>query len=129
MERLHVQIECIIEDPSRLVMPVTATWKGDPISLSLGAFMTFLMQHEKEMAPEDVEFGYVLPKYLKKVQVGPQFHMALVEDWDQAFFFEKVIEYQVPLKWTYQGQTSPVKINTPLPISIQVSKKKKSLVC
>ncbi len=105
----------------RAILVVELEWQGKQVHTALSALMGFLFANEKSLHPQDVEFCYILAKLIKKVQLGPDFYLAIPEDWDMAHFFQKSLALGVELIWKNGDTLEPLRTEFPLPLTFKVS--------
>lgn len=129
MERMKFVVEFVFDQKKKLYLHIKAFWKQDSVNLSLSTFLTFLFKNEKYLHPADREFAYALAKFIKKVKIGSHYLEAIPNDLDQALFFKKALEYDIPLKWKKGNQVLSMGVDETLSLHITVSKHHDSVSC
>lgn len=128
--RIQASCEFIFDPQQKLYLIVDVKWHGSSIPLALSSLMTFLRQNEPEMVKTESDFCYHLAKFIKKVQLGPHFYLAIPDDFDMALFFRKAIENKIPLFWKQKNALTPLQIDEPLPLTVSVTSHPQSgLIC
>lgn len=130
MERIKFFIEFLFGDKNQLFIKVSATWQTKPINVAMSSFLTFLYQQEGQLDAQDVEFSCTLAKLLKKVRWDHEMILAIADDADQTYFFQKVVDHKIDVIWVDGEDKIPLKYKgTPLPLEIQVNQQTSALSC
>jgi hypothetical protein len=92
--------------------------------------MQYLYEHENDLPKNEGEFCYALAKLVKKVSLQGELIYARPDDYAMAYFFKKAMAFKMPLFWVPEigKEPLPISINEPLPITIRVFEKNKTLV-
>src|SRR5688572_22063838 len=114
VDRLHLTCEFIFDASKSVLLSLEASYQRQPVSLVLSNLMAFLFEHESRLHKDDLEFGYLLAKCVKKVQLGGQFLLAVPDDYSMALVFKKAAELGVELVWKKTGKA--IKTELPLPL-------------
>ncbi|NDC83086.1 hypothetical protein EB093_05405, partial [bacterium] len=128
--RIALVFEFIVGSNRQLMLCVEGNYGNDPLPLGLSTLMQFLYSNETHLSPYDADFCYLLAKLVKKALIGSEFRYVIPSETDMAIFFSALIEHRVPGFWrNSDGVVAPLKINSELPISIQIEENKGRLMC
>jgi len=127
MARLNILCDFIFDSNKNVLLTLDVYYENKPVPLVLSSLMSFLFENEKELNSDDLEFGYLLAKCVKKVQIGPQFLLAVPDDYSMALLFKKIIELRLLVIWKKTGK--PILTNAPLPLTLRLDSKQTLLMC
>ena len=123
MDRLKLYVKFIFDAEQKICLEVKLFWREQEINTALSSLSMFLFQNEKELDQKDIEFAYSLGKFIKKIQIGSNFYLAIPHDHDIISFFEKAAEFDSVIEWKIENASIPVVFNAPLPYKINIFKK------
>ena len=123
MDRLKLKVKFIFDAEQKMCLEVKLFWREQEINTALSSLSMFLFQNEKELDQSDIEFAYSLGKFIKKIQIGTNFYLAIPHDHDIISFFEKAAEFDSVIEWKIENSHIPIVFNAPLPYKIDIIKK------
>jgi superfamily II DNA or RNA helicase len=127
-QRICASIEFHFDPKGAMILCVNASINDEVIPLSLGPMMQFLYKNDATLHKDDIDFGYLLSKVIKKHDLNQTLLFGISKDYDMYLFLDFCIKKQIHLFWTHNGRNVPITFLEALPISISIEKKGRSVV-
>lgn len=128
MSKIELTFSFRWDETDRLWLQVWLSYEKKNIPLALAQFMQFLYANEDQLEDWESEFCFSLAKLVKKVNFQGDTIFAIVNDYDMALFFKKVLQLDLAVMWKRESTVVSLQKNEPLPIKVNLSSKGRQLI-
>jgi superfamily II DNA or RNA helicase len=129
MKKFRFIFEFVFDEFDGCFLVITAFCDDIIVNLALSEILTFLYKYERELDKDDSEFCYLLAKYVKKIQIGNNFYLAVPREEDIAYIFRKMREFNVEAVYESEQVNKRLEFDKTLPLAIKFNKAKNYVVC